>query len=936
MVNIITELVKYMNIIFIALYTFCALRVLVKRRRESQQRYYFIITLILYLIHGANFLVLIISTQKLETFIFYVVQLAVLLVFRGLYKSFYKRMSELVFCNMFAFIIIGLIMQTRLSFETAVHHFIYIVIGMAICLIVPVMIEKLKLFAHLGWIYMLGGITLLALLLVIGSEVYGATNWLVIGEFQFQPSELVKLLYVLGIAALLKKKQTLPVILVVSLLAAAHVLILVIEKDLGAALLFFVTYIVMLFGATGKLVYLISGITGGIAASFIAYQFFTHVQVRVAAFIDPMANYSKGGYQVAQSLFAIGSGGWFGSGLGSGYPNYVPVSKSDFIFSAISEEMGGIFGICLIMICISCFIMFVNITVKLQNQFYRLAALGFGVMYIVQVFLNIGGVIKFIPSTGVTLPLISTGGSSIITTILMFSIIQGMYVLKQRETEKQIAMDITEAPVISGASGERVPEVTDTAIPNEPKISRKSVYAVTYAICLLLLITIGYYSYFIQAKAPSFIDNAYNQRLNHMADNVIRGNILSADGRILAQTMNDSDGNEYRDYPFDELFSHVVGRNSYGMTGIERSENLTLLTSNINGVSMIIDEMTNIKSHGDDVVTTLNYELQKAAFKALGDRKGAVVVMEPSTGKILAMVSKPDYDPNKIEKNWNKLTEDEDSPLLNRAIQGLYPPGSTFKILTTIEYIREFPNYEDYVFGCEGKARANDVTINCAGNTEHGKENLKEAFANSCNSAFATMGVKLNMDDLHKLCDTFLFNGTLPGSFGASASRFVLDGQSDKNDIPQTVIGLGKTQITPLHNALIISTIANNGIMMEPYLVDKVVNSKGSVVKDYKPSAYGQIIPEEEAAIIRNYLEEAVKEGTAKKLAGKAYSSAGKTGTATYEKGKEPHAWYIGYAPADNPQIAVSIILESAGSGSSKAVPVAAEIFDKFFSLQNQ
>ena len=223
--------------------------------------------------------------------------------------------------------------------------------------------------------------------------------------------------------------------MITTALAAAHVLILVLSTDLGTALILFVVYLVMLYTATRQPLYVAAGLGGGSVAAVLAYHLFAHIQVRVAAWKDPFATYSDGGYQVAQSLFAIGTGSWFGMGLFQGLPDEIPVADTDFIFAAISEEMGLILSLCLILVCVSCYVMFLNIALALRNQFYKLVALGLGTCYIFQTFLTIGGVTKFIPSTGVTLPLVSYGGTSVLSTIIMFAIIQGLYVLREDEEE---------------------------------------------------------------------------------------------------------------------------------------------------------------------------------------------------------------------------------------------------------------------------------------------------------------------------------------------------------------------------------------------------------------------------------------------------------------------------------------------------------------------
>ena len=209
-------------------------------------------------------------------------------------------------------------------------------------------------------------------------------------------------------------------------------MILVLSKDLGGALIYFAVYLVMLYVATRQPLYFVSGIGALGIASVLAYRLFSHVRTRVIAWKDPVSVIQKEGYQICQSLFAIGTGGWFGVGLCQGMPEKIPKVEQDFVFSAIAEEMGGIFGICVIMICMSCYLMFLNIAMQLKDAYYKLVALGLGTTYAFQIFLAIGGNIKFIPSTGVTLPFISYGGSSFLSTTIIFAIIQGFYILRER------------------------------------------------------------------------------------------------------------------------------------------------------------------------------------------------------------------------------------------------------------------------------------------------------------------------------------------------------------------------------------------------------------------------------------------------------------------------------------------------------------------------
>ncbi len=471
---------------------------------------------------------------------------------------------------------------------------------------------------------------------------------------------------------------------------------------------------------------------------------------------------------------------------------------------------------------------------------------------------------------------------------------------------------------------------------NKKRKINSEIMNITYIFVGIFVIMLGYFTHFVAFKSKDVINNPYNKRQDLLSEHIVRGDILSADGKVLAYTKTDEEGLETRIYPYSNVFSHIVGRVNKGRTGLESSENFLLLTSNENGLKKIYTEIKGEKNKGDNVITTLNANLQEVAYNALGNNKGSVVVMEPSSGKILAMVSKPDYDPNKINVLWDDLVKDseDNSALINRATQGVYPPGSIYKILTALQYMRENSNYEDYEYECTGKGVFNGVTISCYNNKVHGRVNLEQSFAKSCNTSFANIGTMLNMNSFKKLNESFLFNSALPTNLIYNRSSFVLDGNSDIGEIPQTVIGQGKTGITPLHSALIVSAIANGGVMMKPYVVDRVENANNTVIKKYLPELYGTILKSEEATKLTSFMTEVVKNGTASALKNKPYEVAGKTGSAEHKKGKPAHAWFVGFAPATNPEIVVSVIVESVGTGSEYAVPIASKVFDAYFNLK--
>lgn len=465
--------------------------------------------------------------------------------------------------------------------------------------------------------------------------------------------------------------------------------------------------------------------------------------------------------------------------------------------------------------------------------------------------------------------------------------------------------------------------------------SNKNMLFTVYLMVGLFVCMIGYFCYFLQFQSETVINNSYNARLDRFSDRIVRGEIRSNDGRVLAQTVTQEDGTEKRVYPFDSLFAHVVGYSDHGKTGLEALANFYLLSSHINLAERTVNELSDVKNPGDHVVTTLDADLQWVAHDALGERRGAVVVMEPDTGKILVMVSKPGYNPNTLDTDWDALVSEDNTQaqLLNRATQGLYPPGSTFKIITALEYIRENPDtWREYTFDCDGQFEYGDYKISCYHGNAHGHQNLEQAFANSCNGAFANLGLELNLANMRTLTDQLLFGAQLPLSVAYSKSSFTMDADAGAWEILQTAIGQGSTQMTPIHNAMITAAIANGGVLMKPYLIDHVENAAGEEVEKFLPSSYGSLITADEAELLTGLMRRVVTEGTGSAVRTEDYSVAGKTGSAEFEKGRESHAWFTGFAPAEDPQLVVTVIVEEAGSGGQVAAPIARRIFDTYFS----
>ncbi len=388
------------------------------------------------MIHFMAFLSLFAQNGDVKYLKTYVMQQLGILAILIAYRVIYPRANRLIINNMCMLITIGLIILTRVAYDKAIRQF-YIVMGSAtVTIIIPFIISRIRFFEKFKWAYVIVGLAALGAVLMFSTVINGSKININIASYTFQPSEFVKIIFVFAIASMLARSHRLGDILLSAAVAAAHVILLVLSRDLGSAIIFFVVYFTMLFVATRNAIYYCIGLLALAGGSVAGYRLFSHVRVRVTAFLDPIGTITNEGYQIAQSLFAIGTGGWLGMGIGQGAPNNIPVVAADFVFAAICEELGVVFGMCLVLLCLSCFVMFMNIAMKFEDPFFKLVALGLAVAYIFQVFLTIGGVTKFIPLTGVTLPLVSYGGTSVAVTLCIFAVIQGLYIAKGRDNRR--------------------------------------------------------------------------------------------------------------------------------------------------------------------------------------------------------------------------------------------------------------------------------------------------------------------------------------------------------------------------------------------------------------------------------------------------------------------------------------------------------------------
>ncbi|HEX2927000.1 MAG TPA: penicillin-binding protein 2 [Ruminiclostridium sp.] len=453
---------------------------------------------------------------------------------------------------------------------------------------------------------------------------------------------------------------------------------------------------------------------------------------------------------------------------------------------------------------------------------------------------------------------------------------------------------------------------------------------------IIFLVLISYLAYFTLVKGPEIVTRPDNRRMWDIRNKVVRGTIYDRNGKALSVSQKKTGSSDYkRIYNGGAATAHVLGYYDpqYGITGLENLYD-SYLSSNISASLMawIGNGFKEVNQKGDDVYSTIDYRLQKTAYDALGSSRGSVVVLKVDTGEILAMVSKPSYDPNNLGKDWKLLMNNKSIPLLNRSVSGLYPPGSTFKVVTSTSALENLNGVEGETFLDKGK-------LNLGGgyslSNDHGEVlgriNLEKAFIESSNVFFGNLGIRLK-SDLYKTAQDFMFNKNIPSDgIIIDKSKFPKYKSYEKGNMAQSGIGQAEVLATPIQMALVAQTIANNGIMMEPTLINKITDYKGDTIRDLKTSEVAQVMSAANAGKIQKFMREVVQQGTGTRAQVSGVQVCGKTGTAQHVEGKTPHSWFIGFAPYKNPQIAIAVIVEDGGYGGVAAAGVTQKVMSSYF-----
>lgn len=443
------------------------------------------------------------------------------------------------------------------------------------------------------------------------------------------------------------------------------------------------------------------------------------------------------------------------------------------------------------------------------------------------------------------------------------------------------------------------------------------------------VVLIGYMSYFQIFKSEIIKNNDYNKRLWLNEESIMRGSIFDRNGLVLAYSEK-KDDKINRIYKYDYLYSHIIGYSlrDYGKAGLERKMNNQLIDVKVrSGFDEVID-IINPQKIGNNLTLTVDNGLQSLSRKLLQDKVGTIITMDPNNGEILSMVSMPDFNVNTLSDDWSFVSANKESPLLNRATQGLYSPGSVFKIITALSILE---NNMESEYNCVGSLDIDGYKINDFSGRVHGKIGLDQAFSNSCNTYFADFALKLGYDRLKNTSEKMLFNKDINFELDIKKSTFPIKSSGD-TELGATGIGQGRIQSTPINMLLVASSIANNGKMISPSIVKDIKSSNGSLI-DKGQSNTILDLEIENANRIKIMMRSAVENGTGGKANIKGLSVSGKTGTAQNSKGLND-LWFVGFAPYEQPLISVLVLLEDQTSTAGEiAAPIAKELIN--YALKN-
>lgn len=853
---------------------------------------------------------------------------------------------------------IGITFVTRLQPDASLSQVIFLFLGVALMVGTLAVVKNLEVIKRYKYVLGIAGIILLVLPMFIGTEIYGSKLWIKIGGFQFQPGEFAKVLIVLFLAGYLAENRELLSIsnrtvlgikfprlrLLYPLFIVWGVCLLVVafERDLGSALLFYTIFLIMLYVATGRVSYVIIGLALLAVGAFGMYQIMSHVQVRVAIWLDPFSDAQNLGYQIVQSLFSLADGGLAGVGIGKGMADIIPVVASDMIFAAIGEEMGLLGGSAVLLLFMLFAVRGLTTAARAKSDLAAFSAAGLTAAISFQAFTIVGGVTKLIPLTGVTLPFMSQGGSSLLASFVIVALLlRAGDEATGRSTEiANTSTDLATAGYRTTVRGSHMRrpalDTPESGLLGRVALANRLTRTV-FLFTALFAVLIGNITYIQVIKASEYQDMPSNNHTINKARFIKRGSIITADGLTLAESIQQADGTYARSYPNGNLAAHVVGYYSqqYGTMGIENTQNDTLTGSkDYSSWQNALNSLAGISEPGNSVQLTIDSRIQRAAEQALAGRVGAIVALDPRSGAVLAWASAPTFDNTNIQAAIEAANASggADTSMYDRATLALYTPGSTFKVLTLASALENGLATLDTTYDSPGRMEIGGADVVSIGERGHGTISLAKAFALSSNTVFGQVADGLGAEKLVATARAFGYGQQLGLDFTTAAS--VMPNPEEMTEWELAWAGAGQPvgqghtpgpQATVMQNALMAATIANNGIAMNPYVVSQILAPDGTVLKTTRGHSLGQAVGSGTAEQVKQAMLDVVQNGTGSAAAIAGVKVAGKTGTAETNNANA-NSTFVGFAPYDTPTVAIAVVIEQNAKGEESAAAVGGQV----------
>lgn len=853
---------------------------------------------------------------------------------------------------------IGITFVTRLQPDASLGQVIFLFLGVALMVGTLAVVKNLEVIKRYKYVLGIAGIILLVLPMFIGTEIYGSKLWIKIGGFQFQPGEFAKVLIVLFLAGYLAENRELLSIsnrtvlgikfprlrLLYPLFIVWGVCLLVVafERDLGSALLFYTIFLIMLYVATGRVSYVIIGLALLAVGAFGMYQIMSHVQVRVSIWLDPFSDAQNLGYQIVQSLFSLADGGLAGVGIGKGMADIIPVVASDMIFAAIGEEMGLLGGSAVLLLFMLFAVRGLTTAARAKSDLAAFSAAGLTAAISFQAFTIVGGVTKLIPLTGVTLPFMSQGGSSLLASFVIVALLlRAGDEATGRSTEiANTSTDLATAGYRTTVRGSHMRrpalDTPESGLLGRVALANRLTRTV-FLFTALFAVLIGNITYIQVIKASEYQDMPSNNHTINKARFIKRGSIITADGLTLAESIQQADGTYARSYPNGNLAAHVVGYYSqqYGTMGIENTQNDTLTGSkDYSSWQNALNSLAGISEPGNSVQLTIDSRIQRAAEQALSGRVGAIVALDPRSGAVLAWASAPTFDNTNIQAAIEAANASggADTSMYDRATLALYTPGSTFKVLTLASALENGLATLDTTYDSPGRMEIGGADVVSIGERGHGTISLAKAFALSSNTVFGQVADGLGAERLVATARAFGYGQQLGLDFTTAAS--VMPNPEEMTEWELAWAGAGQPvgqghtpgpQATVMQNALMAATIANNGIAMNPYVVSQILAPDGTVLKTTRGRSLGQAVSSGTAAQVKQAMLDVVQNGTGSAAAIAGVKVAGKTGTAETNNANA-NSTFVGFAPYDTPTVAIAVVIEQNAKGEESAAAVGGQV----------